>query len=347
MGNPLVTVFIPLYNTEKYIRESLESILNQTYSNLEILIVDDGSTDQSINIVNSFTDPRIRLIKNSENKGIPYTRNVGLNEANGKYMVIMDSDDVALPNRVERQVEFLEENPDIDVVGSFYEIFGGKSNKIYKTSYITPEEIKAGLLFYNRIGNPTTTIHLETLKKYNLSYNLNYFVAQDYEMWIQISKVGKLAILPEVLLKYRFGHSNITKKSLSEKTLQRKKLIDAAHKDILEFYGFKLDDNELLVYNELFNDNFQSKINENTILNLPMVLEKLIEDNKNRKIFKEEILLKMIRDAVWTSINFHNLTLSNKIKLYKQICKVKSFKTTSQEIGYIVAKHFYKSLLSR
>ena len=86
----MVTVFIPLYNTEKYIRESLESILNQTYSNLEILIVDDGSTDQSINIVSSFTDSRIRLIKNIENKGIPYTRNVGLNEANGEYMVIMD-----------------------------------------------------------------------------------------------------------------------------------------------------------------------------------------------------------------------------------------------------------------
>src|SRR5690625_1414914 len=90
MDYPLVTVFMPVFNAERYISEALESIFNQTYGNLEILLVDDGSTDDSVNIINSYKDTRIRLIQNVRNRGIPYTRNIGLKEAKGKYIVIMD-----------------------------------------------------------------------------------------------------------------------------------------------------------------------------------------------------------------------------------------------------------------
>src|SRR5690606_28917246 len=114
MREPLVTVFMPVYNSEQYIREALESILNQTYQNLDILLVDDGSTDRSVEIIKSYQDTRIRLIQNEKNMGIPYTRNVGLKEAKGKYIAIMDSDDIAVSNRIERQIQYLETNPHID-----------------------------------------------------------------------------------------------------------------------------------------------------------------------------------------------------------------------------------------
>ncbi|CAG9606590.1 glycosyltransferase family 2 protein [Pseudoneobacillus rhizosphaerae] len=230
MENPLVSVFMPVFNCEKYIKESLESILNQTYSNLEILIIDDGSTDNTIEIISSYNDKRIRLLKNGENKGIPFTRNRGLEESKGKYMAIMDADDIAFLNRIERQVNYMEVNKDIDVVASYFNIFGGRIKKSYKPKLFSPEEISAKLIFSNPIGNSTAFIRLETIKINKLKYNANYFVAQDYDMWVQISKVGKISILPEILLEYRISSNNITKKSTKNSLLQRKRVIDSINK---------------------------------------------------------------------------------------------------------------------
>ncbi|MFS8652378.1 MAG: glycosyltransferase family 2 protein, partial [Caldibacillus sp.] len=129
MSDPFVTVFMPVYNSGKYLVEAIESILRQTYRNLELLIVDDGSTDHSIEIIKTFADPRIRLIKNDQNRGIPFTRNVGLKEARGKYLAIMDSDDISHPERIERQVAYLENHPAIDVAGTFYVQFSENRKK--------------------------------------------------------------------------------------------------------------------------------------------------------------------------------------------------------------------------
>lgn len=113
-----ITVFIPLYNAENYIKKTIQSVLNQTYKNFEILIINDASTDQSVSIVESFSDDRIRLIHNDTNKGICYTRQRGVIEARGKYIAILDADDIAMPNRLEKQFAFLEKNPEIAVCGS-------------------------------------------------------------------------------------------------------------------------------------------------------------------------------------------------------------------------------------
>src|SRR5690554_3918162 len=135
MNNPLVTVFIPVYNCENFIDECLKSILNQTYKNIEVLLVDDGSTDNSVEKIKKYSDPRIRLIQNERNMGIPYTRNVGLKEAKGKYIAIMDSDDISMPIRIEKQVAYLEQHPEIDAVSSFYIKFDEKSNKKVTTPF--------------------------------------------------------------------------------------------------------------------------------------------------------------------------------------------------------------------
>ena len=107
MNKPLVTVFIPVYNCEKYIKESLESIINQTYENLDILIIDDGSTDNTVNLIKQYKDTRIRLLRNDKNRGIPYTRSRGLEECRGEYLALMDADDISLSERIKKQVNFL------------------------------------------------------------------------------------------------------------------------------------------------------------------------------------------------------------------------------------------------
>ncbi|SET25538.1 Glycosyl transferase family 2 [Salinibacillus kushneri] len=342
MGKPLVTVFIPMYNCEGYIGQALESILNQTYANLEILLIDDGSTDQTVEIVTKYNDNRIKLIQNKENKGIPYTRNLGVEQANGKYMAIMDSDDIALSNRIERQVYFMERNQDIDAIGTYYQMIGGRLKRVKKSNITSPEEIKVSLLFFSPISNPSSMIRLRTIKKHNLKYNLNYFVAQDYGMWLQISKVGKLAILPEVLLQYRTGHTNITKRTKTKKASRRKQILDSIHRDALSFYNFKLSSQELSDFNEFFNDNPQAALSNQTMYQIPNILKKLTDQCHND--FDVKLFSKITQKNFTFALSNHRLSLLKKIRLYKKTVGIRYFTFSLKELTFLMSKHIYRSV---
>ena len=144
-----ITVLIALYNSEKYIKETIESLLNQTFKNFEILIINDASTDNSVNVVNSINDDRIRLIHNETNKGICLTRQKGIKEAKGKYIAILDADDLAMPNRLEKQFLFLENNPEIVLCGTNANFIDENNNKIDHIHALNcdPDLIKIMLLF--------------------------------------------------------------------------------------------------------------------------------------------------------------------------------------------------------
>lgn len=336
---PLVTVFMPVYNSEQYLKEAIESIINQTYKNLELLLVDDGSTDSSVDIINSFSDERIRLIKNKQNMGIPFTRNVGLKEANGKYIAIMDSDDIALPTRIEKQVEFMEKNKHIDAAGSYYYQFGGKFMKKVKSPFIRSDELKIMLLFYNPIANPSVILRKETFEKYKLRYNLDFFVAQDYEMWSQIIKVGNLCIIPEYLLKYRFGHDNITKKSFQEKLNKRIQLIDRIHRDLLYYFGFNLDEEEIKTFNDFFTESYKGRVS--SIENLKKVIRKLREINQKQKIFEHTNFDKILDYCIVIALEHQRLPVKLKLNLYNELSTHKHMKDRLQ----LFIKHYYHEFL--
>ena len=309
METPLVSVFIPVYNAEKYIAESLESILNQTYQNLEIILVDDGSTDRSVEIIESYQDERIKLIRNEKNMGIPFTRNVGLENASGKYMAIMDSDDISLPERIEKQVKYLENHPEIDVVGSYYYKFSGEKTREIRLTYIHPDEIDIVLLFYSPISNPSSMVRLETVRKHRLKYNLNYFVAQDYGFWVEISKVGgKIAVIPEFLLKYRTGHENITKNRIKRK-LNVEKIIQSIHQDILNHYKINLTEEELKVYSEFFSYNYWT-IDDTE--NLILAVEKLKNWIQTNRTFDKQLFLRVLDDSVMKGISNQKMSIIKK-----------------------------------
>lgn len=340
MEQPLVTVFIPVYNAEQYLSEALESMLQQTYKNIEILLVDDGSTDHSVDVINSFHDERIRLIQNEENKGIPYTRNVGLQEAKGKYMVIMDSDDISLPNRIEKQVDFLEKNSDIDAVGTYYLKFGGRwTRKIKSSTFTTPEALQIMLLFFSPIANPSSIVRLQTVKDHGITYNPEHFVAQDYGFWAQLSKVGKLSIIPEYLLKYRSGHENITKKSKRDKQERRKRVINSIHEDLLNHYGIELPEEELDLFNEFFSYNYGSITN---FKGLSQMVSKLKQWNEETNTFKHDTFLEVLDDAIMTGITNQKISRKEKIDLYKSLIS----KPKSRYFMLIWIKHLYHQLQS-
>lgn len=334
MGNNLVTVFIPVFNAEEFLSEALESILKQTYQNIEILLVDDGSTDRSIDIIHSFDDERIRLIQNGENRGIPYTRNVGLREAKGEYMIIMDADDIALPKRIERQVDYLEKHPDIDALGTYYFKFGGKITRKFGSSYQTPEEIRIMLLFFNPIANPSSAVRLNTLREHQLSYNPDYFVAQDYELWARLSKVGRLSILPEYLLKYRSGHENITKKSKLNKQQKRRALIGGIREDLLQHYNIHLTEKELAVYNDFFTTEYSLIEDTDTLI---AMIRKLVLWNEETKTFDSALFLGILEDNVIKGITNQRVSLKKKFRLYSRMGSHRKLRNYL----LIAIKHFY------
>ncbi|EGJ3606263.1 glycosyltransferase, partial [Campylobacter jejuni] len=222
MSLPLVSIVMPCYNRQEYIVDAIESILNQTYSNFEFIIIDDCSTDNTYEIVKKYAenDKRIIVLKNEKNQGIVYALNRGFSIAKGKYIARMDDDDISLPNRLEKQVEYMEANLNITVLGSFIEVFNEKFEKCYSWVCEDDPEILSILInFFNPMCHPSVMIRREFLNFYNLKYEEKYRHAEEYFLWTEILKHGgKIANIPEILLRYR-RHSRSITSTFSEKQI--------------------------------------------------------------------------------------------------------------------------------
>jgi len=203
-----------VYNGEKYLTEAIDSILNQTYTDFEFLIVEDASTDKSLEIISSYHDQRIVLVKNEINIGLTKSLNKGIKLAKGKYIARMDADDISLPLRLEKQILFMQLHPDVDICGTLYTVFG--QYKYLQKLPLTHEQIKADLLFYTPIAHPTILMKKNIFKKYQ--YPENFLKAQDYALWIELINEYKFINLPESLLMYR---THLSQASIAEGTSQQ------------------------------------------------------------------------------------------------------------------------------
>lgn len=213
---PLVSVVMPVYNSEKYIKEAIDSILAQTYSNFEFIIVYDKSTDKTLDIIKSYQDERIKII-NGENKGLAAALNKGILSSKGKYIARMDSDDISLPERFEKQVACLNNNPEIGILGTkaqiieneaitnrfFLEDFYKYKNHIFEIGIV---DVLNTCVFCH----PTVMFNKDILVKDNLFYDNSINGGEDQELWTRAILKTKLAILNENLLQYRVHNSNAT-----------------------------------------------------------------------------------------------------------------------------------------
>ena len=204
MNEPLVTVFMPVYNRAELVRASIDSVLAQTFGDFELLVIDDGSTDESVDVIRSYRDPRVRLVVHEKNQGTPRTRNHGLELARGRYVALLDSDDIALPRRLERQVRFLEEHRDVAGVGSW--AIGtnraGKARRLL-VRVTEPRAIRARIPFVSCFKNPTMMVRADVLRTFR--YREEFGVCQDIDAWARISTRHALANLPAFLVRYREG----------------------------------------------------------------------------------------------------------------------------------------------
>lgn len=222
MNVPLVSVILPVYNSEKFIREAVQSILDQTYANFELLIFNDASTDGTWDLLKSFEDPRIKLFNSDTNVGYLMHLNEGIRIAKGKYLARMDADDISLNERFKEQVDFLENNEDVGVCGTAIEIFGDR-NKTYVPSE-KHDDILFDLLLFSPIVHPSVMIRRSILDENEILYDQDFYTAEDYHLWVRLSNITKFHNLSKVLLKYRWYGGNIsnTKQELQNST---KKLI--------------------------------------------------------------------------------------------------------------------------
>ena len=204
---------MPVYNGEKYVEEAIKSILNQKFTDFELIIINDGSTDNSLNIIQSFKDRRIKIINQEKNLGNYPARNLGMTSAIGKYLCVMDSDDISLSNRLQIQYNFLEKNSIIAGCGTPAKIFG--TEKIWRTS-MGYDDLKIAFLENNYCIHPTLMIRQSIIKSEGILYNTQFRYAADYDFISNIMVNYQVVNIPDILLEYRLHNSQITSKYFKE-----------------------------------------------------------------------------------------------------------------------------------
>ena len=209
---PTVSVLMATYNTpDEWLKESIKSILDQTYTDFEFIIVDDCSTTDLASVKAEMADPRIVWIRNEENLGLTKSLNVALAIAKGKYIARMDADDIALPERFAEQVKFMDEHPEVIVCGSYRRAFGLEEKDEIWNIPTGREMQQIQLLFFNcGLTHPTAMFRKSMLDEYGIRYNDSYRKAQDYGIWVQCTRYAPMAVIPKVLLKYRKSDQQIS-----------------------------------------------------------------------------------------------------------------------------------------
>lgn len=282
---PRVSVLMPIYNAGKYLADAINSILEQTFSDWELIIADDGSTDNSKDIIDSYRDNRIKYIKNDSNRGIIYTRNRLTQEAIGEYIALMDGDDISSPKRLEMQVAFLDNNPDYGLCGTFGEVIdsNGKKTGNIKLSE-NHEEIKCALLFSNTFIQSSIMGHRVIFIQN--PYDKNFPVVGDYELWSRLVNITKIKNLPYSLVKYRWHQSNV---SNSKKELARQLTQTVFYKQLTNL-NIKPKQDELDIHFALRNKEFIPESSYSSFFkDSRKWLKKLSKTNQSRKLYDPDL----------------------------------------------------------
>jgi glycosyltransferase involved in cell wall biosynthesis len=222
MTAPAVTVLMPVYNGAAFLREAIGSILGQTATGFELLVVNDGSTDDTSAILRATRDSRLRVIDNGANLGLITSLNRGLDAASGEFVARMDADDIALPRRLERQAAFLRSSPGTGLCGTWFRTIGeGRSTVVRPPA--GPEDMAAKLFYESPLAHPTVMFRRALFAEHGLRYSPDFAHAEDYDLWTRAAEVTALANLPEVLLQYRQHAEQVSsaKAAKQDETVQK------------------------------------------------------------------------------------------------------------------------------
>lgn len=190
------------YNASKYINAAIDSIISQSHTDFELIIIEDGSQDDTLEVIQSYKDSRIRLIQNERNVGLIKSLNKGLDAAAGEYIARMDADDISLPHRLELQSKFLDAHPEVGFCGTWVEAFGEASSQIVKMP-IEDGDIRCHLAFENAFIHSSIMMRRAAIEAHNLRYDHNALHAEDYDLWVRFGNLAQMANIPSVSVRYR------------------------------------------------------------------------------------------------------------------------------------------------
>lgn len=322
---PLISVILPVYNVEKYVKEAIDSILNQTISDFEIIVIDDYSSDRTVEVIEGIDDVRIKLYRKKENKGLIDSLNWGFELASGEYIARMDGDDISVLNRFEKQLSVLEQNPDIILCGSWIQHFGESENLVkHKERH---NKIATRMLLHCSLSFCTSMFRRETLVPYRFDKTKKH--VEDYDFLSRVVWVGKLYNLQEVLYHYRVHEMQVS----------------TIHKEIqiqgdfpIKLFLFKKTGYDTIKYNDAL-------IAKMLLLNQPISikefdlfvkwLKEIILLNRKSKVFanKElEKVLKTIKNTLLFSLYFKETNIG----ITKQWRLKALFKLSPRDILYVV-----------
>ena len=307
-----ISVLMPVYNTPKdFLKEAIDSILNQTFKDFEFLIINDGSTNNAEDIILSYEDKRIKYIKNEKNLGLIDTLNKGIELAQGEYIARFDSDDISLPERLEKQYNYMINNPQVGVLGTQYESFPKRKVSNLATKNDTIKEIL--LLDSNTIGHPTVMIKKSILLDNNVRYDKQALYVEDYKMWLDLIDKTEFANLEDILLKYRRHNESICKQNSQKQNINVQKIMFEAQAKY-----FNINANTIVEIIERLKNNQKIKTNDLLeISNFANEIKKLAQQKnfsteyKLNHIFSKFILKKCEKDFL-----YFKLYLSKKLNLF-------------------------------
>jgi glycosyltransferase involved in cell wall biosynthesis len=321
-----ITVIMSTYNDQDYITESINSILNQSFKNFNFLIVDDCSTDKTVEKIKSFNDSRIILIENKHNLGLTKNLIKAFDFAKSKYIARMDADDISYPKRLENQYEFMEKNPSIGICGCWFKAFGSVNEKIvkYETHH---DNIAMKLLYQTQICHAASFIRREVLTQNNINYDPKFITAQDYELWTRLQVVTKIANLPEVLFAVRYHNKSISIKKKNQQWANHISIMKNQFKRI----GLDLEEIDISHFLRFCNGYHNFKLEE--LGGLSLLLERIININRNSGYYKRRVLENFISGR-WFHLNyncgseetFYSLSISKNVGFINRIkFKIKSY----------------------
>ncbi len=296
---PRVSVVIPTYNSESYIMDTIWSILEQDYEQFEVLIINEkDSEDRTKECIALFEDPRIQVIQNKTRLGLAKSLNLGFQLAKGEYIARADADDVYPKDRLRKQVEFLDANPEIDVCGSWQRHFG-KRNYVHRPP-ASKEEMRADLIFKCEVCHSTVMLRRDKFMALDVIYDDRY-LSEDYELWSRVANKMWFATIPEILGEYRWNGENITAKKMDLLDIEAQKLVQ---RNLEQAIGIEIPNEDLILLSGWKNPFTDENLDrENLRQREAVLLDHIEEQNKKVKAIDEKIFSKVLDERrVWAGI---------------------------------------------
>jgi glycosyltransferase involved in cell wall biosynthesis len=338
---PKVTVLLPVYNGERYLREAIDSVLIQTFIDFELLIIDDGSTDSSLEIIRSYTDSRIRLLRNRKRLKLSGALNRGMDDALGEYIARMDADDICLPQRLATQVEYMDRHQDVGICGSWVKMFGIRGTTVYKApvGYL---HIRAKALFDNPFVHPSVMIRKGLFDQFSLRFDGDYYPTEDFELWARAIPQFPCHNIDCVLLHYRVHPQSMTNSDWNQMDAKGLSIVRRE----LDAFGCHASEEQLIFHRSIGRQMSRQCQSRDEIIVAEQWLKSLVGLNGQQGKYDEIVFMEEIQ-AIWFRLCFNSSTLGfYVVRAYLASTLTKNDGNRIPRSGLIIAAVLKASLLS-